>query len=368
MLKAARNDYLYLALDETIKSNGIISCNTLPPKWVEAIVGSASKWSGPQIANVLKSRVNKKRSAALASDRIVRLYNEAFKATYGRNPYTSAIVKELRRTLYFSVLALCGSGKMTDWTGSTIASALIHSFRTLLYTENAPNALGDSLWRFLSTCTLPLANQSSRSTKHTENWFDFILRNALLQTASNSGDWKEARLCGSVHPEMVITVVSQVEAAERSGHCTESESDIMRQAFSMCPRPDGVFCSDFDVLQDILKDDSLLVEYGGQASDVESLYEEFSLHLRSPPPPPPPPPVNKAVNKTGPKPSIQANRIRLISALDNRKNWRRQDGTLYSYFRITKHSVTPIASKLASPHFCTADLTCSDEAPITESD
>ena len=38
---------------------------------------------------------------------------------------------------------------------------------------------------------------------------------------------------------------------------------------------------------------------------------------------------------------------RLVSALDNRKDWRRTDGTLYSYFRVTGSSFTRVADRVA---------------------
>lgn len=67
-------------------------------------------------------------------------------------------------------------------------------------------------------------------------------------------------------------------------------------------------------------------------------------------------------------PSPTPKLTRLPSALDARKGWRRNDGTLYSYFKVSNRKLTRVAKHLSKPVLVTVleekDLLCTEEGPL----
>ena len=360
----------------------------LKDEWLISIRDEQPRWIGPEIASALQTH-----AAAWADsdacDRMARLYTEMLKANWGRGPYPESVVKELTRTIHNAVVALaetpCGVGRpKATWNGAVTAVMLIHSFRKILYPKDTPANISDSVWRFLSTCTLPMRNQSSRMTKHEDTWYDLLVRYVVVSTGkSEAPDWAGAHAACDNHPEMRGTIVSQIQASERGGLCTEEVSNIMREAFGMGACPDGQLAADFECLRDF-DIDEFLVETGDQASDLESV-KAFDDHVRLVSPAPPIPvedatPEKRKPKREGKRPmvldavKIVAEHIepdpktrRLVSALDSRKDWRRNDGTLYTYFRVTSNSFTRVAERLSTPSIRILkeeDLLCTDEEPL----
>lgn len=393
------------AFEHIYTTRTVLGAYDLKVEWLVSIRDEQPRWIGPEIARVLLKHIGKDRSALQACERMARLYTEMLKANWGRGPYLPSVTKELSRVVHAAVISLAEplandgtTRRKADWKGATVACQLIHAFRKILYPDKTPANIADSIWRSLSTCTLPMRNQSSRATIHVDTWCDMLTRYALVESAKVARvNWDGAHAARDVHPELTATIVSQIQSAERSGLCSEDESDKLRVAFGMGVRPEGQMGADFDCLHDVELDD-LLVEAGDQASDLGSVCElaprAATMDItpekpkRGPGRPAGVPNKNKRkgpmlphtvaevvkttfaapwVPEAAPEPKTR----RLVSALDARKDWRRNDGTLYTYFRVTGNAFKRVADGLAEPTIRLIkeeDLLCTDEAPLDKWD
>lgn len=396
------------AFEHIFTRRSLISVGDIKEEWLCSIRDEQPRWMGPEIAATLLKHIGKQHTAASACERIARLYAEMLKANWGRGPYLPSITKELARTVHAAVIALAepvveqgSTVRKADWGGAKVACQLIHAFRKILYPDKTPANIADSIWRALSTCTLPLRNQSSRSTKHVDTWCDMLVRYSLVESAKMTRvSWAGAHAAREIHPELTATILCQIQSAERGGLCSEAESDILRAAFGMGERPEGQMGADFEFLADVSLDD-LLLETGDQASELGSVTGDDSAVLLLSPEVAPAPQESTPTKVVADKPKrsrpagsttkrrlvpsepIQtvvataadeepvAKTRRLVSALDSRDGWRRNDGTLYSYYRVTASSFNRVAHKLANPtikEINPADLLCTDEAPLTWAD
>ena len=236
-----------------------------------------------------------------------------------------------------------------------------------------------------------MRNQSSRATTHVDTWCDMLTRYALVESAKVARvNWDGAQAARDVHPELTATIISQIQSAERGGLCSEEESDKLRTAFGMGTRPEGQMGADFDCLNHVSLDD-LLVETGDQASEIGSVcaptpQSEHDVTPEKPKRGRPAGVPNKNPRKrkmdlsiTSQEPVVaepveqpvsEPETRRLVSALDARKDWRRNDGTLYTYFRVTGSSFKRVADGLAEPTIKLIkeeDLLC-DEKPLDKWD
>lgn len=384
------------AFDGIFKNKQIIGVDQIPEEWLLSIRDEQPRWVGPEIAAALRTHVSKHRSPQDASERIARLYAEMLRGNWGRGPYVPSVVKDLTRTVHMAVVTLAEPERerKADWYGAKIACALIHAFRKILYPVDTPANISDSVWRFLSTCTLPMRNQSSRITKHEDTWCDLLVRFALVQMAKVAHvNWNGASKAREFHPELGATMVAQVHAAERAGVCSEEESDNMREALGMGTRPEGEIGADFECLAGVDLD-AFLLDAGDQASEVGSVFEG-SLRLVSPITAPVVSKVTPEKPKAAPRPRGRPagstkkrsnaqfvtawaaepepypKTRRLVSSLDMRKDWRRNDGTLYTYFRVIGNSFMRVADKLSHPTLRIIkeeDLLCTDEKPLDWTD
>lgn len=387
------------AFETLYTRRSVLGVDNLKEDWLISIRDEQPRWIGPEIASVLIKYMGKDRSAYDVCDRMARLYTEMLKHYWGRGPYANPITKELTRTVHAAVIALAEplgddtARRKSDWRGATVGCQLIHSFRKILYPDNTPAHISDSVWRFLSTATLPIRNQSSRVTNHADTWYDMFVRYALIESAKlDESDWAGAFTARAKHPDICATIIAQIQSAERGGHCSEAESDKMRAAFGMGTRPEGQMGAEFDCLRDVCIDD-LLLEAGDQASEIDpepapstqvaqpEITPEKSTPKRGRPvgsskkrlaeclADTPKAPVAAASDPQWIVPravDTEAKTRRLISALDARKDWRRTDGTLYSYFRVTGGSFIRVADRLAEPTLVntenvkTGDLLCAE--------
>lgn len=408
------------------KRRTVLGIDDLKEEWLVSIRDEQPRWVGPEIASALVKHIGKHHSAPNACDRMARLYNEMLKYNWGRGPYMPSVVKELTRTVHAAVVALAEplanegtTRRKSDWKGATVACQLIHAFRKILYPDATPTHISDSLWRFLSAATLPIRNQSSRVTNHMPTWYDMLVRYALVESAKlDKPDWGGAHTARNKHPDICATLLAQIQSAERGGLCTEDESDKLREAFGMGARPENQMGADFDCLDEFSLDELL-----GETADREGVIADSvagsspAVRLVSPPKPaaaatdevtpekrkrgrpagstkkragPVLPemgaeepivveataiPVDSSFHshwiekQAEPAPKVQ----RFPSALDARKGWRRDDGTLYAYFRVvggtaTRLTKANLAKPLVPPKVNEDDLLCTDEDPLTWKD
>ena len=364
------------AFDALFTTRTVIGIGQLKEEWLVSIRDEQPRWVGPEMAATLLKHVGNGRSALHACERIARLYAEMLKYNWGRGPYLPSVIKEITRTVHAAVSALAEPAKdrKANWDGANIAADLIHAFRKILYPNIQSTNSFDAIWSFLATSTLPLRNQSSRATKHEDTWFDMMVRIALLRMckegATTGIDWRSAFKAREQHPDLQSVLLAQIQAAERAGQCSEKESDAMRVAMGMCTRPDGQMGADFDCLADVSIDD-LLTEAAEQATP-EKVKPKRVRPIRSNKKPVVANSVEHITEEPEPEPDTKTRR--LVSALDAREGWRRNDGTLYTYYRVTSGKATCVANGLSKPvltdpsKFTLDDLQCTDESPLSWAD
>jgi len=362
--------------------------NAIPEKYLLALRDDHPRWVGPELASSLRSNIVKhKWKPRDAAERIARLYVEMFKIDWHRGPVGARVIKDISKMLHLAVVALIEPSREceVDLFGANIAYELLFSFRKIMYPTNTPTNVSNVIWRFLSTLTLPIRNQSSRTTTHADNWVDLLVRHGLLQLSKSAdNNWSGLHELLGVHPELMNTVITQVTYAERRCLCNESESDRMRLQLGMGARPANQIGAEFSFINDISFDE--LLPFQTPLEDTKHSLEEDGIGKEEgvvDAAAPAAPAAHAADFNIFETPTYKRKRTmaydeekdsgheskqRLVSSLDARENWRRTDGTLYSYFKVTKTAFKPIASKLSSPDIDkearTLDIFCR-ESPLT---
>lgn len=330
----------------------------LPDEWLLALYNEAPRWVGPALAKALRNAISRSMKPDDIAGRISRVYSSMLKHYYGRAPAPEAMVRDVTRMIHSAVTTLCtpSGNRPEDRRCVDTAYRLIGAFGKICHSDTCTPT--GYVWRFLSAATLPLTNQSSRRSRHVETWFDALVRYAVID-AADKGEWTEVHRIRKVHPATARIIVEQVTDAESHGLISEAASDAARVELEMGARPEGAMLHESDCMGIELADfDNVrvtpLIESaippdlgsgfaGFEPLELPSPHSKVSL-------------IDALVSKSAMSRKIDeivgspTPLLPIVSATDFRPNWRRTDGTLYCYFRVTANSkLTRVADHIAFP-------------------